>query len=989
MSAFERLHSRCGGSAARGPFVLSSAKRRYERSRPFDISHLALDLRLDLPAKRVSGTATLSITRVAARTDVLELDAIGFDISAIRIDEGEGAAAAIFDYDGDTLRIHVAPGVRHATVSVDYSATPARGLYFLAPDAEVPDRPEQVWSQCQDEDGRHWFPCHDKPHVKMTTEMRVVVPAGMTALSNGDLIFHDTPQTGDSWVYHFKLEKPHPSYLITLAVGRFDVVHDRDARVGDRSIAVTYFVPPGKKAEAKRSLGQTPRMIELFSRLTGVDYPFSRYSQVVVSDFIFGGMENTTATTLYEHVLLDERAAVDVNSEDLVAHELAHQWFGDLVTCRDWSHGWLNEGFATFFEHVEREDRLGLDEYEHGLERDMAAYLSEAGSRYQRPVVCREYEAPIDLFDRHLYEKGGLVLHMLRRELGDAVFWRGVGTYLRAHSFGIVETLNFQRALEEASGQSLDQFFDQWLLRPGHPALKAKLQWEEGKLQVSIKQTQKVGDAAVFAFPLEVAVMGADGQLRYFEKPITEKSDALTVALSERPVWAAVDPHFRVAADWNVEAPQDWLRKCLQQAEPARLRVQAIRALSRRQDAPTVVALGAALADEAQPWMVRAHAARALGRIRGDAALQSLLDSVETEQPKVRRAVAGALGSFRVGRAAKALGRLAKKDISYLVQAEAARALGKTRHKNAAKTLLPLIERSSWADVTRAGVLDGLASLRDDEHLETITRFTRYGVPVRGRRAAISAMARVSDTRKTRQELEDLLEDSDPHLRIDVIAALESLGDPKARGALNRALARELDGRVVRRTREALRALGGNASTEQKRLSDELDTVRGELSELKVRLSKLEGDPSVKKKDASAAPAGDAGSEPPQAKTQKAATQKKTRAKKAATQKKTRAKKPATESKTKKAATKKAATKKSGAKKSRAQTTAEAAAVAPSAAQEPSSGVPPKTTLRRKKPAKRRAPSSKTTASKTRNRPARAKSKPAAAKPAKSKRGKR
>ncbi len=848
MSGFERLHWRCGGSAPRGPFALSSAKRRYERSRPFDITHLALDLRLDLPKKQVLGSATLSVQRVSGRADIFELDAVGFAIHGVELDDGAGLADAVYDYDGDMLRINIPRDLTKVDVRISYTATPERGLYFLAPDSEVPDRAEQVWSQCQDEDGRYWFPCHDKPHVKMTTELRVVVPAGMTALSNGDLIFHDTPQTGDSWVYHFKLDKPHPSYLITLAVGRFDVIADRDARVGDRSIAVTYLVPPGKKAEAKRSLGETPRMIELFSRLTGVDYPFSRYSQVVVSDFIFGGMENTTATTLYEHVLLDERAALDVSSHDLVAHELAHQWFGDLVTCRDWSHGWLNEGFATFFEHIEREDRLGLDEYEHGVDRDLAAYISEAGSRYQRPVVCREYEAPIDLFDRHLYEKGGLVLHMLRRELGDAVFWRGVGDYLRAHAYGIAETMNFQRALEQVSGQSLDQFFDQWLHRPGHPTLRVKLQWDEDKLHVSLKQTQKTGDTAVFCFPLEVAVADSTGNVRHFEKLVRDKSDALTIALDERPAWVAVDPHFRVAADWTLDAPADWLRKCLMDAEPARVRIQAARALSRRQDAPTIAALGAALANEAQAWMVRGHAARALGKIRGDSALDALLACAETEHPKVRRAVASALGNFREGRAAKALSRSAKKDISYLVQAESSRALGRTRHKNAAKVLPPLLERSSWADVTRAGVLDGLSALRDEDQLETVERYTRYGVPARGRRAAISAMARLSDSRKTRQQLEDLLEDRDPHLRMDVVAALETLGDPKARGALSRCLARELDGRVVRRIREALRELGTKSSTEHKRLSDELETVRGELSELKVRLSKLEG-PKKSKKD--------------------------------------------------------------------------------------------------------------------------------------------
>jgi aminopeptidase N len=191
-------------------------------------------------------------------------------------------------------------------------------------------------------------------------------------------------------------------------------------------------------------------------------------------------MENTTATTLYEHVLLDARAALDVSSNDLVAHELAHQWFGDYVTCRDWSHGWLNEGFATFFEHVEREARLGRDEYDWGIAGDLDAYLGEANGRYTRPIVCRDYQAPIDLFDRHLYEKGGLVLHMLRRELGDELFWRGVTHYLDRHAHGIVETNDLMRAFEEVSGTSLERFFDHWVYRPGHPDLRVKIAWEDG-----------------------------------------------------------------------------------------------------------------------------------------------------------------------------------------------------------------------------------------------------------------------------------------------------------------------------------------------------------------------------------------------------------------------------------------------------------------------------------------------------------------------------
>src|SRR5208283_332536 len=204
--------------------------------------------------------------------------------------------------------------------------------------------------------------------------------------------------------------------------------------------------------------GRTPDMVSHFSAITGVPYPWSRYSQVVVSDFIFGGMENTTATTMYEHILYDERASIDVTSDDLIAHELAHQWFGDYVTCRDWPEAWLNEGFATFMELVFREKHLGRDEYFYGLKADLDAYLGEAHGRYRRPIVCREYEAPLDLFDRHLYEKGGVVLHLLRTELGDSLFWAGIKLYLTRHAHGIVETSDLMRALEDASGRGLGRF---------------------------------------------------------------------------------------------------------------------------------------------------------------------------------------------------------------------------------------------------------------------------------------------------------------------------------------------------------------------------------------------------------------------------------------------------------------------------------------------------------------------------------------------------
>ncbi|MDX2055412.1 MAG: M1 family aminopeptidase [Polyangiaceae bacterium] len=800
-------------------------------------------LNLDLPAQEVRGEAYWSFRRVSQSATSLTLDAVGFAVANVDLLSGDSWEPIEYDYDGDQFTIHIPADLSFGQLRIGYRARPERGLYFLKPDKFVKDRPVQVWSQCQDEDARYWFPCHDKPHTKMTFELEVTVPHGMVALSNGELYAESTPK-GQPWSYHFKMNDALPSYLVTLVVGDFKRVSDRDAVVGPegmrRNIPITYFVPPDKARGASRSFGETPRMVELFSRLTGVDFAWSRYSQVVVSDFIFGGMENTTATTMYEYVLLDEKAALDNTSNDLIAHELAHQWFGDLLTCRDWSHAWLNEGFATFFEHVEREDRLGKDEYEYGVASDLQAYLSEANTRYTRPIVCREYAEPIDLFDRHLYEKGGLVLHMLRRHMGDELFFSGVRRYLELHRGGIVETTDLMRAMESVSGESFEEFFDEWVFRAGHPVLKVNVSYDEKLLSVQVKQTQTTG---LFALDVEILVCTKSGTLLRHQKRIDSVQDAIAVPCAEKPQWVAFDPDFKLTAPVTLTCPADMLRRQLTDAPTARLRWVAAEALGQRSDLLSVEALAKSLANEQEAWMVRSEAAEVLGKLRGDLAFQALSAALKTPHPKVRRAAVAALGHFRTPEAVENLLPLAEEDASYLVESEASRALGRTRQHGVKKALLRLLERKSWADITRAGALDGLGLLRDDSTLEALIEHSSYGKPTRGRRAAISALSQVSESRKVRHHLEELLDDPDPYLRIDVVRALVRLGDLKVRGALTRRLERETDGRVERRLREALREL---VSTSKAAHGEDVEALKHELSDLKARMSKLEGRHSSK-----------------------------------------------------------------------------------------------------------------------------------------------
>ncbi|HEY1954134.1 MAG TPA: M1 family aminopeptidase [Polyangiaceae bacterium] len=807
------------------PFAFAGTPRNFERDRPFAIERLSADVALDVAKKSIRATASLAVRRVDADAEAIDLDAVGFTLESVELD----GRPATHRYDGRVLSVAIGKNVQNATIRVAYRATPRRGLYFLEPDEHVADRPRQVWSQCQEEDARHWLPCHDKPHVKMATEITVTAPAGWKVLGNGEL----TKEHGSSFTWTMK--EPHPSYLLTLVAGEFSVL---EADAG--GIPLTYWVPKGREEDGKHTFEKTPKMIEHFGKLLGVKYPWNKYAQVVVSDFIFGGMENTTATTLYEHTLLDPRARIDITSDDLIAHELAHQWFGDYVTCRDWSEGWLNEGFATYMEHVWREKALGRDEYEFGLLGDLESYTAEAAGRYRRPIVCQDWDAPLDLFDRHLYEKGGLVLHMLRTELGDA-FWRGIRSYLEAHKNGIVETRDLMRALEAASGKSLGRFFEQWVHKPGHPELDVAIGWSDGVLTCDVKQTQAAQDGVPQAFELQLwldVVTGGASDRR--KLVVTQRTESFALPCAQRPDHVVVDPELRVLGEVVVKAPGDMLRNQLKNGKSARARYLAAQALARTDDPPTIEALAERLRDEKEFWGTRHEVAGALAKLRSSEAYAVLASQTKTKHPKVRRAIAAALGSFKTSEALEALKPLALGDESYLVQSDAARSIGKTKQQAALDVLIDVVDRKSWADVVSVGALDGLAASRDDRAVPHVIARTRYGHPTRARRAAILALPKIAEVRRARETLEDLLDDKDPYLRVDVVRALADLGDPKARPALRNKLETDLDPRVRRRIREALRDLGGDGKRAVEQLREELDKLRGEHAELKSRLSKVE-----------------------------------------------------------------------------------------------------------------------------------------------------
>ncbi len=397
------------------------------------------------------------------------------------------------------------------------------------------------------------------------------------------------------------------------------------------------------------------------------------------------------------------------------------------------------------------------------------------------------------------------------------------------------------RALEGASGKSLGRFFEQWVHKPGHPEVDVTIAWADGVLTCEVKQHHSAHDGVpnAFEFPLWLDVV-VHGKSERVKLSVTQRAELFAVPCDERPDFVVVDPELRVLGEVVVKAPGDMLRNQLKNGQTARARYLAAQALAHVDDPPTIEALADRLRDDKEFWGTRHEVASALAKIRSSDAEAVLRSAAKTKHPKVRRAVAAALGSFKTAEAFEALKPLALGDESFLVQSDAARSIGKTKQHAALDVLLDVVDRPSWADVVAVGALDGFAASRDDRAVPHVVARTRYGHPTRARRAAIVALPKIAEARKARETLEDLLDDKDPYLRVDVVRALADLGDPKARPALRTKLESDLDPRVRRRIREALRDLGGEGKRAAEQLREELDKLRAEHAELKARVAKVE-----------------------------------------------------------------------------------------------------------------------------------------------------
>ncbi|MER3522486.1 MAG: hypothetical protein C4326_00070 [Ignavibacteria bacterium] len=780
--------------------ALFGTERMVRPSRNYDVVHYTLELRFDQQAKKVFGKATIRFTPLKSSLDSIDLHAMALDVQSVSLANKEVLRFAnreslltVYFHKSFSLDDTIA-------LVVEYTASPRAGLYFMQPDSTNPRRRAQIWTQGEDINNRHWFPCWDFPNDKATSEVIATVKDSWTLLSNGKLVGVRHDKHRGTKTFHWYQSKPHASYLIMLAAGEYTVVRERY-----RTKPLEYYLYSDRIEDGKRSLSATPAAMKFFEEVTGFPYPWEKFAQIFITDFMWGGMENTSAVTLNESYLIDHRGLIDFTADDVVAHELAHQWFGDVVTCRDWTELWLNEGFANYFEALFKRHAKGKDEYQLDLMQQASAVLRAEQSQGRKPIVTDHS------LTTNLYSKGAWVLYMLHTLLGEREFQRAITHYLQRNAFTSVSTYDFRKAVEEATGQNLDWFFEQWLYKAGYPDLHVTRRWDDSAktLILTFRQMQKLDSlTGIFVAPIDVECTTAQGRT-LTRVLLKEQELEVRIALAEAPAMVIVDKGMKLLKSLTFEKSKDeWVYQLLH-AEDIVDRMTAAKALRAfPEDTVVYEALKRAAMDDGF-WAVRREATIYLGTMKHDGVKDAMLRIARDAKSSVRTAAVVALERFPSPEVGTFLQSILTTDSSYLVRASCLEALKKVDSVAAVRLALQYADSASHRDVLQRAALQVLRHVKRPEALPIALRYVQPGVPTDIRALALGILSEVGESDSlSRSMILKLTGDFSPSIRKSAVRALAVMGGEDAHTVLLQRKEAESDPDVKEEIESALRDFG-------------------------------------------------------------------------------------------------------------------------------------------------------------------------------------
>jgi aminopeptidase N len=753
------------------------ADEPYARSRDYDLQHVKTHLWFDIDHRSFHGEVTHSIEMLHDGVSQIQFDSVDLKINDFTLD-GKDAKFSVTATDVVVpLNAPSKKGDKHE-IFIRYEGTPKKGLYFVTPDKDYPNRPKEVWTQGEAEDTRYYIPIYDYPNDRTTSEMIMTVPAKWITISNGQL--EGTKDEADGMkTWTWEQEQTLSTYLITAVAGEF--VEKNDTW---RGIPVRYVVPRGQENTIDPTFERTKGMLDLFSDKLGVKYPWAQYAQTSVNDFIEGGMENTSATTLTTRGLLNPVLAPEENrgSDDLDSHELAHQWFGDLVTCKDWSNIWLNEGFATYFEHYWAEQHYGADDAAYEFWRDQNNWFRQKRN-YPHPIVERKTGDAIE-FSGNEYTKGGWVLKMLRTKLGDDYFFAGLHHYLEVNRGQNAVTADLQKAIEQQTNINVDEFFHQWIWRAGAPKYEVSYSYDDAahQIKLNVKQTQKVeGMVGLFDMPVDVEITTASGR-KTSTIEVSEAEQTFTLPADSAPLMVLFDKGDKVLKSMEFKKEPAAYVYQLKNATDVADRADAAVALGLAKDYPEGVATLGNTARHDSFWGVRNESLRALGKIGGPAAEKQILGALDNPQPWVRSLAVQELGEFKDDATlGPKLTEIAANDKAFRVRGAALNALGAIKAPNAYDVLTAAVKSESPDDTLRNAALEGFGELGDDRAVPLLLEWSAPGKDLDTRSSAIGAVGTLDLKNKTlTQTLISYLQDPHIDIKFASVFALSRRGDPDA-----------------------------------------------------------------------------------------------------------------------------------------------------------------------------------------------------------------
>ena len=673
--------------------------RPYQASntRTFDLIHTTLDVRFDWEKQQLMGKAELTLKPYFYATDKLTLDAKGFDLRSVSLKKDGNLQSLKYTYDNQKIYIELDKEyTRNETIIiwVDYVAKPeeleaqgsaaitdAKGLYFINPLGEEKDKPKQIWTQGETESSSCWFPTIDSPNENMTQDIKITVDSRYVTLSNG-LLVSSRPNGDGTRTDQWKQTKPHAPYLAMMAIGEFAVVKDKW-----KGIDVDYYVEPAYEPHAKAIFGETPNMLDFYSDVLDFPYAWEKYSQVVVRDYVSGAMENTTATIHGEFLHRTQRELLDGDNEEIIAHELFHHWFGDLVTCESWSNLPLNESFATYGEYLWLEHRHGRDAADkHGNEQ-MRQYIASVAQTGHVDMIRFFYDNKEDMFDAHSYNKGGRILHMLRKTIGDEAFFKGLNLYLHENKFQSVEIHQLRLAMEKITGFDLNWFFNQWFLDKGHPNLEIAHDYDETakKYSVTIKQTQDLKEFPLYRIPMDVDVYFG-GAVNRYRIDLTEQEQTFTFDVLGKPSLVKVDAEQMLLGTKSETLSEDEYVYMLKNSPLFLDKVEAMNGLKSSKDPEAIEAIMNTLEDGY--WGTRRKALTSLkGKAVADTSLlkNKLIWMAQKDEKSIVRAeaITALAEQFGADANVQAVIEAAMKDQSYTVLGSTLKAIASYNEEKA------------------------------------------------------------------------------------------------------------------------------------------------------------------------------------------------------------------------------------------------------------------------------------------------------------------